>query len=256
MMRQSTSDFDPSKHLPPTPSMGPPMFPNINMPPPWAMHAQAFLGSPPADHMFSCLHPQDPYQPSPQWKGRKKKNKFQSRTPLRQSDTSRRSHSRTRTSRRQLSRSPLSRSPHQRRVSRSRARSKSCSPRRSCLNFHSITTTARSSPPSTTDDKIESKLEPLPVPEMDQLELDPDEISRWEKEEERFTDSSPDFKSKVALEKKALPRSVMESAGKVLSQKPMQPTLASAMSSPSIKPQPAKTRHHVFLDIEGTPEER
>ncbi|KAK3597595.1 hypothetical protein CHS0354_030139 [Potamilus streckersoni] len=106
-----------------------------------------------------------------------------------------------------------------------------------------------------TDDEIESKLEPLSVPEMDQLVLDPDEISRWEKEEERFTDLSPDCKSKVALEKKALPRSVMESAGKVLYQKPMQPTLASAMSSPSIKPQPAKTRH-VFLDREGTPEER
>ncbi|KAK3591682.1 hypothetical protein CHS0354_040608 [Potamilus streckersoni] len=88
---------------------------------------------------------------------------------------------------------------------------------------------------------------------MDQLELDPDEISRWEKEEEKFTYSSPDFKSKVALEKKAQPRSVMESAGKVgKSQKPMQPTLA----SPSIKPQATKTRHHVFLDREGKPEER
>ncbi|KAK3583584.1 hypothetical protein CHS0354_039402 [Potamilus streckersoni] len=113
---------------------------------------------------------------------------------------------------------------------------------------------------SSTDDKIELELEPLPVPETDQLMLDPPEISKWEKEEERFTDSSPDQKSKAAqkaaLEKKVLPRSVIESAEKVLSQKPMRPTLASAVSTTSIKPQPAKTGRRVFLDSEGKPEER
>ncbi|KAL3876932.1 hypothetical protein ACJMK2_034712 [Sinanodonta woodiana] len=113
---------------------------------------------------------------------------------------------------------------------------------------------------SSTDDKIEPELEPLPVPETDQLMLDPPEISKWEKEEERFTDSSPDQKTitaqKAAPEKKALPRSVIESAEKVLSQKPMRPTLASAVSTTSTKPQPAKTGRRVFLDSEGKPEER
>ncbi|KAK3591656.1 hypothetical protein CHS0354_040564 [Potamilus streckersoni] len=215
-MRFSSQDLPKPRRLPPRPSMRPPMILNINMPPPWSMHAQAFLGSPPAEMYRPHVLLPPPPGPIPTFTSVETKEK-----------------------------SPLS---------RSRARSRSGSPRRSRLNFHSITTTARSSPPSTTDDKIESKHEPLPVPEMDQLELDSDEISRREKEE-RFTDSSPYFKSKVALEKKALPRSVMESAGKVLSQKPMQLTLASAMSSPSIKPQPAKTRHHVFLDREDTPEE-
>ncbi|KAK3588455.1 hypothetical protein CHS0354_025112 [Potamilus streckersoni] len=109
---------------------------------------------------------------------------------------------------------------------------------------------------SSTYHKIESKLEPLSISEMDQLMLDPPEISRWKKSEERFTDSSPDWKSKNALEKKALPRSVIESAEKVLSQKLMQPTLASAVSTTSIKPQPANTGHCVFLDSDGKPKER
>ncbi|XP_046366707.2 E3 ubiquitin-protein ligase RBBP6-like [Haliotis rufescens] len=73
------------------------------------------------------------------------------------------------------------------------------------------------------------------------------ELSKWERDDYEEDSASPARKVKRGNEKKPLPKSIIESAEKVLSQKPMRPTsVASAVSAPVA----TKPHRRVYLEDE------